>query len=221
MKVAILGGTGDLGKGLALRLAESFEVIIGSRDAEKANMIAEQYKAEFREKMSVTPKIIGMQNKDAARAGDYIIISIPHEFLQQFLDDLAIESTRTIIVPVVPMKKSKEGFSYVPYEVEGRQLSAAELVSLKTGSQNVTSAFHTVPAVKLADLSQPLDYDVMVAADSRQSYESAAQVISSIKGLRPIYAGRLYLSRYLESLTPLLLNVAINNRLHAPSIKIV
>ncbi len=221
MKVAILGGTGDLGKGLALRLAESFDVIIGSRDAEKAKSIAEQYKAEYREKMAATPNITGMQNNDAVKAGDYIIISIPYEVLQQFLDGLTVEATRTIIVPVVPMKKAKEGFSYVPYVVDGHQLSAAELVSLRTGSQNVVSAFHTVPAMKLADLSQSLDYDVMVAADNKQLYESAAGVVRSIRGLKPIYAGKLYVSRYLEPLTPLLLNIAINNKLHAPSIKIV
>ncbi len=62
---------------------------------------------------------------------------------------------------------------------------------------------------------------MLVAADDRATYDKAAEVVSSIEGLRPYYAGRLYVSRYLESLTPLLLNVAINSRLHAPSIRIV
>ncbi|MGC8660998.1 MAG: NADPH-dependent F420 reductase [Nitrososphaeria archaeon] len=221
MKVSILGGTGDLGKGLALRLAEGSEVIIGSRDPEKARSIADQYIAEFRGIRGRIPKITGMQNSEAISNGEYIIFSIPFEVLPQFLDGLTVDASRTVIVPVVPMKKTNEGFSYVPYQVNGQQLSAAELVRSRTGSQSVVSAFHTVPAMRLADLTQTLDYDVMVAADERATYEKAAALIRSIGGLRPVYAGKLYTSRYLEPLTPLLLNVAINNRLHAPSLKIV
>ncbi len=221
MKVSILGGTGDLGKGLALRLAESSEVIIGSRDPEKARSIADQYIAEFKEKRGSVPNITGMHNSEAVSRGDYIIISIPYEVLPQFLDGLTVEASRTVIVPVVPMKKTKGGFSYTPYQVNGQQLSAAELARSRIGSQNVVSAFHTVPAIKLADLSQAHEYDVMVAADDRSIYERAAELIRSIGGLKPIYAGKLYVSRYLEPLTPLLLNIAINNKLHAPSLKIV
>lgn len=221
MKVSILGGTGDLGKGLALRLAEGSEVIIGSRNPEKARSIADQYVAEFRGIRGHTPKITGMQNSEALSNGEYIIVSIPFEVLPQFLDGLTVDASKTVIVPVVPMKKAKDGFFYVPYQVNGQQLSAAELVRSKTGSQNIVSAFHTVPAMRLADLAQTLDYDVMVAADDRVTYEKAAALIRSIGGLRPVYAGKLYTSKYLEPLTPLLLNVAINNRLHAPSLKIV
>ncbi|MCL4344130.1 MAG: NADPH-dependent F420 reductase [Nitrososphaerota archaeon] len=221
MKVSILGGTGDLGKGLALRLAESSDVIIGSRDPEKAKSIADQYISEFRASRGRNPNIVGMQNSEAVSRGEYIIISIPFEVLPQFLDGLVVDASRTVIVPVVPMKKTKEGFSYVPYQVNGQQLSAAELVRSRIGSQSVVSGFHTVPAMRLADLTQGLDYDVMVAADEKATYEKAAELIRSISGLKPIYAGKLYTSRYLEPLTPLLLNVAINNKLHAPSLKIV
>jgi NADPH-dependent F420 reductase len=221
MKVSILGGTGDLGKGLALRLAESSEVIIGSRDTEKAKTIAEQYRAGFKDKRGSEPTITGMQNSEAVADGDYIIISIPYEVLPQFLDGLQIDPSKTVIVPVVPMKKVKEGFLYVPYQVEGQQISAAELVKFKTKGQRIASAFHTVPAMRLADLGQSLDYDVMVAADERETYDRVSQLVKTIAGLKPIYAGKLYASRYLEPLTPLLLNVAINNKLHAPSLKIV
>jgi predicted dinucleotide-binding enzyme len=75
--------------------------------------------------------------------------------------------------------------------------------------------------MRLADLGQSLDYDVMVAADERETYDRVSQLVKTIAGLKPVYAGKLYTSRYLEPLTPLLLNVAINNRLHAPSLKIV
>ncbi|MEM0146196.1 MAG: NADPH-dependent F420 reductase [Conexivisphaerales archaeon] len=221
MKVSILGGTGDLGKGLALRLAERSEVIIGSRDPEKARSIAEQYILEFRAKKGRDSSIIGMKNNEAISKGEYVIIAIPFEVLPQFLDGLTVDTSKTVIVPVVPMKKSKEGFSYAPYQVNGQQLSAAELVRLRTGSQNIASTFHTVPALRLADIAQALDYDVMVAADERLTYEKVATLIRSIEGLKPVYAGKLYTSRYLEPLTPLLLNVAINNKLHAPSLKIV
>ncbi|MGC8569573.1 MAG: NADPH-dependent F420 reductase [Nitrososphaeria archaeon] len=220
MKIAILGGTGDLGKGLALRLSLKNDVVVGSREREKAQRLASEYLEEGR-KHGLELRISGATNQEAIDQSSVIIVSVPHEVLPQFLPSLRGYEGKLVISPVVPMTKTKRGFEYVIYRDQDGELSAAELIAKSMKGAQVASAFHTVPAVKLSDLGQRLDYDVLVAADDRATYDKAAEVISSIEGLRPYYAGRLYVSRYLESLTPLLLNVAINNRLHAPSIRIV
>ncbi|MGC8599586.1 MAG: NADPH-dependent F420 reductase [Nitrososphaeria archaeon] len=220
MKIAILGGTGDLGKGLALRLAKMNEVIIGSREKEKAEKIAEEYKKEA-EKYELNLKFIGLTNQEAVESSDKIIISVPHEVLPQFLITLKNYEGKLFISPIVPMTKTKFGFSYEPFRIGDKEVSAAELIRSTLQGARVVSAFHTVPAMKLSDLNAKLNYDVLVAAEDRATFADAAEIISSIEGLNPLYAGKLYVSKYLESLTPLLLNIALNNGLHAPSLKIV
>ncbi len=220
MKIAILGGTGDLGKGLALRLAKNNEVLIGSREKEKAERLASEYREEGK-KFGLDLKLTGFTNQEAIDNSERIIISVPYVVLPQFLLTLKNYEGKLFISPVVPMVKTKAGFSYEPFRLGDKEVSAAELIKSTLGGARVASAFHTVPAMKLSDLSFKLDYDVLVAADELETFEEVSQIVSSIEGLKPFYAGKLYTSKYLESLTPLLLNVAINNKLHTPSIKIV
>lgn len=215
MKVAILGGTGDLGKGLALRLSASHEVIVGSRDREKARAIAEQYNSEGGR------GIVGMENQEALKESEISILAIPAEHLQSFLQSLQVSEGKHLVVPVVPMYRDKDGFHYRPYNFNGKQVSAAELVKAFKPYAIVSSAFHTVPAERLANISERLNYDVLVASEGRESYGAVAGLVSSIDGLRPYYVGGLSLSMYLEMLTPLILNIALRNGLHAPSIRVV
>ncbi len=215
MKVAILGGTGDLGKGLALRLSAKNDVTVGSRDAEKAKAIAEEYnKGGGR-------GIVGQANQEAIDSCDVAIIAIPAEHLEPFIRSVRVSPGKHIVVPVVPMYKDKDGFHYRPYEINGKQVSAAELVKALQPNAVVSSAFHTVPAERLANLSEQLNYDVLVTSESREAYKIVAELVLSIAGLRPYYVGGLSHSAYLEMLTPLILNVAVKNGLHAPSIRIV
>ncbi len=220
MKIAILGGTGDLGKGLALRLAKNNEVIIGSREKEKAERLASEYREEGK-KFGLDLRFSGMTNQEAVDNSEKIIISVPHEVLPQFLLNIKNYDGKLFVSPVVPMVKTKAGFSYEPFKVGDREVSAAELIKSTLEGARVASAFHTVPAIKLSDLGAKLNYDVLIAADERETFSEVAEIVSSIEGLKPLYAGKLYTSKYLESLTPLLLNVAINNGLHSPSLKIV
>ena len=98
--------------------------------------------------------------------------------------------------------------------------SAAEKVAAALGTR-VASAFHTVPAARLLDVGSELDYDVLVTAETRAVYSEAAALVSSIEGLRPLYAGALRNSRMVEGITPTLLNVGKLNKMRSPSIKIV
>jgi hypothetical protein len=211
MKIAILGGTGSLGAGLALRLSRRHEVMIGSRSAEKADRIAAELSA------SAGVRIVGGTSLQVADACEAAILAVSYDPGQAFLKSLAEPlSGKLVLSPVVPMKLEAGMFYYS--KEDG---SAAESVAALLKKSAVAAAFHTIPAPLLLKTGAPLDLDVAVAADSRTTFEAAAFVVSSIDGLRPLYAGPLSTARMLEGLVPLLLNIAKQNRLHNLSVKFV
>lgn len=210
MKVALIGGTGDLGLGLACRLAGSYEVIIGSRDAGRAVEAAAKVSS-----MSGTT-VTGKTNADAAAACDAAILTIPDLPSNDALLSLKPSLRGKLVVsPIVPME-FRDGLFY-PKLLSG---SAAETVASVLETR-VASAFQNVPAARLMELRAVLDYDVMVAADTRDAFVEASELISCIPKLRPLYAGPLSNSRTLESLTPTLLNVGKLNKIKTPSIRVV
>jgi len=210
MRLAIIGGTGDLGLGLAARLSQHFDVLIGSRDAARAENAAGQARTLS------GGSVVGCSNNEAANKCDSAILAIPDLPEDGFLRELAAPLTgKLVISPIVPMKFEGSHFSYsLP---EG---SAAEKVALSLKS-NVASALHTVPAKKLLKIDESLEFDVLVAAENREIFAQASEIISSIRHLRPLYAGPLSVSRLIESITPLLLNAERFNKLRWPSIRIV
>jgi len=209
-RIAVIGGTGDLGLGLAVRLARSYEVTIGSRDASRA--------VETASKASDLSgvRVLGQENGTAARSSEISILAIPNlpsdEVLTSLKPDLA---GKLVISPIVPME-FRDGL-FTPSLESG---SAAERVASLLGTR-VAGAFHTVPAVRLLEVGMELDYDVLVTAETREVYAEAAEVVSSIARLRPLYAGPLRNSRMVEGITPSLLNVGKLNKIKSPSIKVV
>jgi hypothetical protein len=211
VKIAILGGTGSLGVGLALRLSRRHEVTIGSRSVDKANRVAAELSA------SAGVRITGGSSSQVAGACDVGILAVSYDPDQAFLRSLEGPlSGKLVLCPVVPMKLEAGRFYY------SRETgSAAESVAALLKESAVAAAFHTVPAPLLLKVDITLDLDVPVAADSRKTFEAAASIISSIDGLRPLYAGPLSAARTLEGLVPLLLNLAKQNGLHNLSVKFV
>lgn len=209
-KIAIVGGTGDLGLGLAVRLAPVHLVMIGSRDHSRAAEAA-------RRASSVSgAKVEGATNAVAVESAEVAILAIPDLPSDEAL--LLLKpgvQGKLVISPVVPMV-FKDGL----FQSAGGAVSAAEKVASMLQTR-VAAAFHTVPAARLLDVPAPLGYDVLVAAESREVFAEAAGIVSSIPGLRPLYAGPLLASRTLEALTPTLLNTGKLNKIRTPSIKIV
>jgi 8-hydroxy-5-deazaflavin:NADPH oxidoreductase len=209
-RIAIVGGTGDLGLGLAARLAASQSVTVGSRDAARA--------AEAAAKVSSLSgrKVEGATNIAAVEGSDLAILAIPDlpsdDALLLLKPGLA---GKLVISPIVPMV-FKDGL-FAP--VTGRASAAEKVASVL--QTRVAAAFHSVPAARLLEVGAPLNYDVLVAAESREVFAETAEVVSSILGLRPLFCGPLSSSRTLESLTPTLLNTGKLNKLRTPSIKIV
>ena len=211
MKIAIIGGTGSLGFGLAMRLAKTYEITIGSRDLPRATEAAAKVGALAR------VRVEAKENREAVRACDIAILAVPDLPPAGLLESLAPDlAEKLVISPIVPMLV-KDGVFSVSHPEE----SAAERVANAHPKAKVAGAFHTVPAPKLAQLAEPLDYDVLVTADSREVFALASRVVSSVGKLRPLYAGPLSVSWMVEAMTPALLNVSRLNKLDNPSIRLV
>jgi len=232
MRIAILGGTGDLGRGLALRWARFHDIIIGSRNKNKAKVFADEYRQEAESYYGDEMKgnILGYDNFQAAKVSEVVVFSVPHEDLINFTRSLKpfITGDKIIISPVVPLDKDDKCFKYVPYVMKNPinpsliiNASAAEVISFELGSNRIVSTFHTMPAKKLCELDLSLDCDALMASDDIEVVDKVSDLVSQIPNLRPIYAGPLEVSRQLEEITVLLLNLRSYNKIKEPSIKIV
>lgn len=211
MRVALIGGTGTFGRGLALRLAVNNEVLIGSRDATKAmNKALELSKLSYK-------AISGDSNAAVAGQCDAAVLAVPETLDPGFLEEMARPlGGKLVISPIVPIGMIQGRFVHAL-----AQGSAAEMVASALAESRVAAALHTLPAATLADGTRRIDFDVLVCANNHEIFSECAKVIASMDGIRPLYMGKLSDSRRIESLTPLILNVAKLNHLKNLSIKFV
>jgi hypothetical protein len=210
MQIALLGGTGDIGEGLALRLARdtSHDVVVGSRKAEKAHTKADEYETELSSRgLDVT--IGGEENPAAAAGADVVVLSVPAYYLSDTIDAVADELGDAVLVsPAVGMQRDEDGLHYNPPGV-----GSVTQLAVQSAPEDVpvVGAFHNLAAGRLANLDADLDWDVPVVADHARSKEVVTDLVSEIDGLRPLDAGGLANAAEVESLTPLLINIAANN----------
>ncbi|MCX8172698.1 MAG: NADPH-dependent F420 reductase [Archaeoglobaceae archaeon] len=216
MKIAILGGTGDLGIGLSLRLAiAGHEVIVGSRSEEKAKSKAEEYKKILSSK-GLSGNIIGTTNQEASKLCDIAIVTVPWEQAFTLAESLKSELAGKVVVsPIVPMKREGKFFRYVELP-EG---SAAEKIAGILKDSKVVSAYHNIPAERFANLDENFEWDVVVCGNDKEAKEIVLRITKEIKGLNAFDGGDLKNSRLVESLTALILNVMVNNKLKELGIK--
>jgi NADPH-dependent F420 reductase len=230
MKIGIVGGTGGMGEGFALRWCVNHQIVIGSRDKNKASEVANNYTKiaqEFYKDKKIgsggeTGNISGDNNFDLVKDLDILILSIPYETINDTCSKLSqdISDSCIVVSPIVPMKWTEKGFRYIPFE-EGKK-TAAELVADNFKSRSrVVSAFHTISEVKLKKLELTLDADTYICGDDTSVVEKIKGLVSEIPGLRPIYLGELSMTYQAEVLTPMLLNGAKKNKLKNPGLKLV
>lgn len=207
MKIALLGGTGHIGAGLAFRLKlAGYDVIVGSRKLEKALRKAEEYN-RIVESKGGEASIEGMENSNAAKHSDIAILTIPWDKAFMTAESLRNQLEGKIVVsPVVPMQKENGRFVYTP-PAEG---SAAEKIASLVDAR-VVAAFNNIPAAKFADPEAEFQWDVAVCSDDAEAKKTVMDVINSIEGLRALDAGPLSVARTVEALTPLLINLALKN----------
>src|SRR3954449_4568478 len=195
--VPIIGGTGALGFGVALRLARGgTAVVIGSRDAGRAAEAAAKLGAQV-----PGANARGLENGEAAKQGPIVLLCVPFRNQSENLTNLkgALEPGQILVDATVPLAAAVSGRATrllgVPQGSAG--LQAAEMVP---DGVDVVSALHTVSAATLNDLDHVLDEDILVAGDSVAAKKRVAELIARIDGLRPVNAGRLEASKLIEAL---------------------
>ncbi|MDP2667596.1 MAG: NADPH-dependent F420 reductase [Nitrosopumilaceae archaeon] len=223
MKIGIVGGTGGMGKGFALRWCINHDILIGSRDASRAISAAEEYTKLANEIYGkVNGTIKGNDNLSIAKESDVLILSIPYENIDTTCSQLLpeIKDECVVVSPIVPMTKTEAGFEFIPLK-ENKPFSYQLVVKYMKDKTKLVSAFHVISEKKLENPSLVLDYDIFVCGDDKGSVNVVNELINEIKGLRPIYLGPGSFSYFAEMATPLLLNAMIKNKLRNPGIKIV
>ncbi len=207
--LAVLGGTGDQGRGLARRLAGAgSRVVLGSRVADRA----EEAAAAMREQEPALD-IIGADNAEAARLGDPVIVAVPYDGHRELLSALAPTLAGKIVIDCVnPLGFDRQGAFVRPVE-EG---SAAEQAAKLLPESRVVAAFHHVSAVHLLDPARRrVETDVLVLGDDRAATDIVSALASRIPGMRGVYAGRLRNAGQIEALTANLISVNRRYKSHA------
>lgn len=206
LSIAVLGGTGDQGRGLARRFAMAgHEVILGSRNAERAQAVAAELGADL--------PVRGADNAAAAEAGDVVIVAVPWDGHRALLESLRDVLAGKIVIDCVnPLGFDKRGAYALPVE-EG---SAAEQAAALLPDSRVTAAFHHLSAVLLQDAElERIDTDVMVLGEKRADVETVQALAGRIPGMRGIYAGRLRNAHQVEALVANLISVNRRYKAHA------
>ncbi len=218
MKVAILGGTGEQGFGLALRLAKNNKIIIGSRKKEKAEEAAKRAK-EILKQRDIEADIIGLENKDAAKEGEVVILSLPYEYtlstIKQLRDELKGKIVVSIGVPLATAIGDKP--TRLLFPPDG---SVAEMVQNVLKESKVVSAFQNVCHAVLEDLDNPVDCDILVCGNDDEAKRVVIDLANQIDGVRAIDCGNLEKSRIIEAITPLLIGLNIKYKSKGTGIRI-
>ncbi len=224
MKIGIIGGTGGMGEGFAQRWCFNHDVLIGSRDKQKAEKAAEDslnnIKSMFADKLKGT--ISGNDNISISKDSDVLILSIPYDNITGTCKDISntIKDNCIIISPIVPMGRNDNGFYYIPIE-EGKKSAAVVVAENLPNCNKIVSAFHTISEIKLKNLKIPLNADTFVCTDNKESLSIVNGLINEIEGLRSIFLGPLSLSYQAEVMTPMILNASKQNKLKHPGVKLV
>ena len=210
--MTIVGASGALGFGLAVRLAlAGVEVTIGSRDAERAEEAAQRARV-------VVPDghFSGLENAAAAAANELVILSVPFRSHSETLTNLkgSLQPGQLLLDATVPLAAAVSGKAT---RMLGVWQGSAAQQAQETVPDGVTvvAGLHTVSASLLSDLEHELDEDVLLCGDRREDKARVAALIGRIDGLRAVDAGRLEMARIVESLTALLISVNVRYKAQA------
>ncbi len=208
MKIGIVGGTGDIGEGMAMRLSPVFDVIVGSREKDKAEATCE-FGIETLRKRGQKCSLTGVSNQMAVDESDIVILAIPYKHLIGTLETLNGFDGKIIISPVNPIEK-RDFFTCAP-PPEG---SAALLIKrLLPSSVRICTGFNTIAANRWKLLDEDLIYSVPVCGDDDAAKQQVMGIVNRVSKLHAFDAGPLAASYLVECLTPLLLNIARYNKM--------
>ncbi len=210
--VCIVGGTGALGFGLALRIARSgTPVIIGSRDAGRAQEAASRASQQV-----PAGAFTGLENAQAVGDAELVILSVPFRSQSETLTNLrsALDADQLLIDATVPLAAAVSGKATRTLGV-WQGSAAQQAQEMAPEGVRVVSAFHTVSAALLSDLEHELDEDVLICGDRREDKRRVAELVDRIEGLRPVDCGPLEMARIVEQLTPLIIAINVRHKARA------
>ena len=210
--IAILGGTGPEGMGLALRWARAGEtIIIGSRSAQRAQEAA----AKIKDKAGSQAEVSGMENAEACAAADILVLTVPFEGQAALLKQLkpAITEGSILIDVTVPLAAAVGGRASRALGV-WQGSAAQQAAELMPDEVSVVAAFHNLSADLLYG-SAPVDCDVIVCSDDPDAGQLTRNLAAKIPGVRPIDGGKLENARIVEQITALLIGLNIRHKGHS------
>ncbi len=214
-----------MGTGLAIRWVVNHDIFIGSRNLEKACRIAKNLMKLARGfyQDGINGSIAGLENSDAIKEAEVIIVTLPPEATISVIKDLRqnMREDQILVSTVVPMKRRDKLFYFKSLDAGEDEKSAAAIIQELVKPIPVVSGFQTVPAAYLNNIDAILNIDVLLASDDDVAVTVISKLVRDIANLRPLKVGPLINSKFVEAITPLLLNAAILNGLHDPSIRIV
>ena len=210
--VCIVGGTGALGFGLALRLGQTgIPIVIGSRDRQRADEAAERAS-----KAEPNGRYTGLENHEAVKDTDIVIVSVPFRNQSETLTNLkqVLTPGQLVVDATVPLAAAVSGRATRTLGV-WQGSAAQQAQEMAPDGVRVVSAFHTVSAGLLSDLEHELDEDVLICGDRKEDKVKVAGLIGAIKGLRAVDCGPLEMARIVEQLTALIISINVRNKVRA------
>jgi NADPH-dependent F420 reductase len=206
--VAVLGGTGPQGRGLARRFAAAgLTVVIGSRSTERAGDTAAELAT------ATGGNVTGADNAQAAAAGDVVVVAVPWDGHGELLAALAPQLAGKVVVDCVnPLGFDKQG----AYALQVEEGSAAQQAAALLPDSTVVGAFHNVSAVLLDDPDvDKVDTDVLVLGDVREATDLVQALADTIPGVRGIFGGRLRNAHQVEAFTANLISINRRHKAHS------
>lgn len=210
--VCIVGATGALGFGLALRLGrQGVPIVIGSRDAGRAVEAAERAAG-----LIPAGSFSGLQNAEAVLGAEIVVLSVPFRSQSETLTALknALTDGQLVVDATVPLAAAVSGRATRTLGV-WQGSAAQQAQEMVPEGVRVVSALHTVSAALLTDLDHALDEDVLLCGDRREDKARVAKLLELIPGLRAVDAGRLEMARIVEQLTALLISINMRYKARA------
>jgi NADPH-dependent F420 reductase len=216
MEIGIIGGTGAFGKSLVLRWGASHRVLIGSRDAKRAEAVANECCAildsQYRD-----ADIAGHANAEVARQAEVIVLSVKFENLGPIIKSCRhCMKSKIVISPVVALEK--KSFFQCSTLDHG---SVAAYLQDNLPASKIIAALHTIPAHRLRQWDKEISGDVPICGDDPQAKRTIMDLIIEIKNLKPVDAGPLRAAGLVESTVPLLLNLKLFGGLKSTSVQFV
>jgi NADPH-dependent F420 reductase len=210
--VCIVGASGALGFGLALRLGrQGVPIVIGSRDQHRAEEAAQRASGQVPD-----GDFSGATNHEAVQGVDTVILSVPFRSQSETLTNLksALAEGQLLVDATVPLAAAVSGKATRSLGV-WQGSAAQQAQEMAPDGVRVVSAFHTVSAALLTDLDHELDEDVLICGDRKADKDELAELVNLIPGLRAVDCGPLEMARIVEQFTPLLISINVRNKVRA------